>query len=89
MSSISPIVAKKVSKIAAAKGVEMIDAPVSGGEPKAIDGTLSIMAGGKENVFEENKFKRPQYTEANDMKIIEKINEQYMIFTHILMRRPI
>lgn len=55
MSSISPITAKKVYEIAASKGVEMIDAPVSGGEPKAIDGTLSIMAGGKAEVFEETK----------------------------------
>lgn len=55
MSSISPITATKISAIATEKGVEMIDAPVSGGEPKAIDGTLSIMAGGKENVFESIK----------------------------------
>jgi 2-hydroxy-3-oxopropionate reductase len=55
MSSISPIVAVKVSQASAEKGVEMIDAPVSGGEPKAIDGTLSIMAGGKEEVFESVK----------------------------------
>jgi len=55
MSSISPITAKKISGIALSKGVEMIDAPVSGGEPKAKDGTLSIMAGGKENVFESVK----------------------------------
>lgn len=55
MSSISPLTAKKVYELAAEKGVEMIDAPVSGGEPKAIDGTLSIMAGGKESVFEEVK----------------------------------
>jgi 2-hydroxy-3-oxopropionate reductase len=52
MSSISPLIAVKVSEMAAAKGVEMLDAPVSGGEPKAKDGTLSIMAGGKEEVFE-------------------------------------
>lgn len=55
MSSISPIVAIKLSEAAAEKGVEMIDAPVSGGEPKAIDGTLSIMAGGKAEVFESIK----------------------------------
>jgi 2-hydroxy-3-oxopropionate reductase len=55
MSSISPIVAIKLSETAAEKGVEMIDAPVSGGEPKAIDGTLSIMAGGKAEVFESIK----------------------------------
>ena len=52
MSSISPITAKKVAGIALAKGVEMLDAPVSGGEPKAKDGTLSIMVGGKEEIFE-------------------------------------
>lgn len=55
MSSISPITAKKVSEIAASKKVEMLDAPVSGGEPKAKDGTLSIMVGGKQNVFESVK----------------------------------
>jgi 2-hydroxy-3-oxopropionate reductase len=55
MSSISPIIAVKISEATAEKGVEMIDAPVSGGEPKAIDGTLSIMAGGKEEVFESVK----------------------------------
>lgn len=55
MSSISPITAKKVNEAASKKGVEMIDAPVSGGEPKAKNGTLSIMAGGKEEVFESVK----------------------------------
>jgi len=55
MSSISPIVAKKVYQIAKEKGVAFIDAPVSGGEPKAKDGTLSIMAGGDEEVFENVK----------------------------------
>lgn len=52
MSSISPLTAKKVYSIAKLKEVELIDAPVSGGEPKAKDGTLSIMAGGNEEVFE-------------------------------------
>jgi 2-hydroxy-3-oxopropionate reductase len=51
MSSISPIVAQKVGAACAAKGVEFLDAPVSGGEPKAIDGTLAIMVGGAEEVF--------------------------------------
>ncbi len=55
MSSISPVVAKKMYAAAAEKGVEMLDAPVSGGEPKAIDGTMSIMVGGKEEVFESVK----------------------------------
>lgn len=52
MSSISPICAKKVHAAAQAKGVDMLDAPVSGGEPKAKDGTLSIMVGGDALVFE-------------------------------------
>lgn len=52
MSSITPVVSKEVAALAAEKGVEMLDAPVSGGEPKAIDATLAIMVGGKEEVFE-------------------------------------
>ena len=52
MSSIAPLEAKEVAAKAAEKGVEMLDAPVSGGEPKAIDGTLSIMVGGKKEIFE-------------------------------------
>src|SRR5688500_5291573 len=52
MSSISPMVSQKVGAACEARGVEFLDAPVSGGEPKAIDGTLAIMVGGKEDVFE-------------------------------------
>jgi 2-hydroxy-3-oxopropionate reductase len=52
MSSISPIVSQKVGAASAAKGVDFLDAPVSGGEPKAIDGTLAIMVGGDAKVFE-------------------------------------
>jgi 2-hydroxy-3-oxopropionate reductase len=52
MSSISPLVAQKVGAACAAKGIEFLDAPVSGGEPKAIDGTLAIMVGGKQEVFD-------------------------------------
>ncbi|ALS76485.1 2-hydroxy-3-oxopropionate reductase [Planococcus rifietoensis] len=55
MSSISPVASVEIANEAAKRGVEMIDAPVSGGEPKAIDGTLAIMAGGKESVFESVK----------------------------------
>jgi 2-hydroxy-3-oxopropionate reductase len=51
MSSISPLVSQKVGEACAAKQVEFLDAPVSGGEPKAIDGTLAIMVGGKAEVF--------------------------------------
>lgn len=53
MSSIAPLVAQEVAAQVQKKGVEMLDAPVSGGEPKAIDGTLSIMVGGKQEVFDQ------------------------------------
>ncbi len=52
MSSIAPLVSRDVAKKLSEKGVEMLDAPVSGGEPKAIDGTLSVMVGGKKEIFE-------------------------------------
>lgn len=52
MSSIDPLVSREVCAALEAKGVDMLDAPVSGGEPKAIDGTLSVMAGGKQTVFD-------------------------------------
>jgi 2-hydroxy-3-oxopropionate reductase len=52
MSTISPIVSKKVGEALAAKSVKMLDAPVSGGERGAIDGALSIMVGGDKAVFD-------------------------------------
>ena len=53
MSSIAPLAAQEVAKALAEKGIRMLDAPVSGGEPKAIDATLSIMVGGNAADFEE------------------------------------
>ena len=52
MSSINPVASKEIAAELAKQGVEMLDAPVSGGEPKAIDGTLSFMVGGKQEVFD-------------------------------------
>lgn len=52
MSSIAPLVSRQVAERLAAQGVEMLDAPVSGGQPKAIDGTLSVMVGGKKEIFD-------------------------------------
>lgn len=52
MSSINPIASREIAAALAKKGIEMLDAPVSGGEPKAIDGTLSFMVGGKKEVFD-------------------------------------
>jgi 2-hydroxy-3-oxopropionate reductase len=55
MSSIAPLASKEIAKELEQKGIDMLDAPVSGGEPKAIDGTLSIMVGGKAETFERFK----------------------------------
>ncbi len=52
MSTISPQVSMNLAQEAAKKGVEMLDAPVSGGDIGAKEGTLAIMVGGKEKVFE-------------------------------------
>lgn len=55
MSSIAPAAAREVYDKLKEKGIIMLDAPVSGGEPKAIEGTLAIMVGGEESVFESVK----------------------------------
>lgn len=55
MSSINPVASKEVAAVLAEKNIEMLDAPVSGGEPKAIDGSLSFMVGGKQEVFDAYK----------------------------------
>ena len=52
MSSVTPTDSKECAKRLSEKGIGFIDAPVSGGEPKAIDGTLAIMAGGNQADFE-------------------------------------
>lgn len=52
MSSIAPLASQEVATALLEKGVVMLDAPVSGGEPKAIDGTLSVMVGGDKEVFD-------------------------------------
>lgn len=52
MSSIDPTESKAIAAELAKKQIELLDCPVSGGEPKAIDGTLSVMCGGKKEVWE-------------------------------------
>lgn len=52
MSSIDPTESKAIGAELAKQGIEMMDCPVSGGEPKAIDGTLSVMCGGKKELFD-------------------------------------
>jgi 2-hydroxy-3-oxopropionate reductase len=55
MSSIAPLVSREIAGRLEEKGVEMLDAPVSGGQEGAEAGTVAFMVGGKEEVFEENK----------------------------------
>src|SRR5262249_4895291 len=52
MSTVSPIVSQKIGKALEAKGVKMLDAPVSGGEKGAVEGALSIMVGGDKATFD-------------------------------------
>lgn len=52
MSTISPVATREIAHQLRERGVEMLDAPVSGGEKGAVDATLSIMVGGKPEVFE-------------------------------------
>lgn len=52
MSSIAPLSSRKIYAALEEKEVNLLDAPVSGGEPKAIDGTLAVMVGGKKEVFD-------------------------------------
>ena len=53
MSSIAPGTSKEVAQEARKRGVRMLDAPVSGGQPGAVAGTLSIMVGGDVDDFNE------------------------------------
>ena len=52
MSSIAPAMSQKIAAACEAKGIDALDAPVSGGEPGAVAGQLAIMVGGKKDVFE-------------------------------------
>ncbi len=52
MSSINPMASREIAAQLEAKGIDMLDAPVSGGEPKAINGTLAFMVGGKKDTFD-------------------------------------
>lgn len=51
-SSIAPTATREIAAECAKCGIEMLDCPVSGGEPKAVDGSLSFMCGGKKEVFD-------------------------------------
>lgn len=53
MSSIAPLASREIAAELAQQGIRMLDAPVSGGEPKAIEGTLAVMAGGAQADFDQ------------------------------------
>lgn len=55
MSSIDPVQSREIGAALEEKGMEMLDAPVSGGEPKAVDGTLAVMVGGKREIFAQHE----------------------------------
>ena len=52
MSTISPVATEEIAKKLDAKGIHALDAPVSGGDKGAIEGTLSIMVGGQKDIFD-------------------------------------
>ena len=54
MSSIAPLASREIAAELTKKGIAMLDAPVSGGEPKAIEGTLSVMVGGDKALFDKH-----------------------------------
>ncbi|MEE8362702.1 MAG: 2-hydroxy-3-oxopropionate reductase [Dehalococcoidia bacterium] len=55
MSSIAPLVSQRIGRACAAAGVDFLDAPVSGGEPGAVAGSLAIMVGGEQEAFDRAK----------------------------------
>lgn len=51
MSTIAPVMSRKMAEVAAAKEVHFLDAPVSGGSQGAVNGTLTIMVGGEREIY--------------------------------------
>ncbi len=68
MSSIAPQASQKFAKQLKKQAVEFLDAPVSGGEPKAIDGTIAVMVGGKQTVFD--KYEELLKTMASSVMLV-------------------
>lgn len=68
MSSISPASSRDMARRLSARSIEFLDAPVSGGEPKANDGTLAIMVGGKEDVLD--KYRSLLETMASSVSLV-------------------
>lgn len=71
MSSIAPKASQEFAEKLAETGAEFLDAPVSGGEPKAIDGTIAVMAGGKQEVFD--KYESLLNTMASSVTLVGEV----------------
>ena len=90
MSTISPRVTREIASDLSGRGIEMLDAPVSGGEKGAIEGTLSIMVGGKPSVFEgcrpvfEAMGKKLVYCGANGQGQFTKLCNQIAIVNNLV-----
>lgn len=90
MSTISPRVTKQIAADLAARGAEMLDAPVSGGEKGAIEGTLSIMVGGRRETVEkcrplfEAMGKKLVYCGANGQGQMVKLCNQITIASNLV-----
>ncbi len=89
MSSINPLVSQKIAAACSAQGVDFLDAPVSGGEPKAIEGTLAIMVGGAETAFKKaepillNLGSKVTYTGPAGAGNVTKLANQIMVACNI------
>lgn len=90
MSTISPQVTRELAAALQAKGIEMLDAPVSGGEKGAIEGTLSIMVGGDAAALERARLvllamgKTITHVGANGMGQVCKLANQIAVGLHNL-----
>lgn len=90
MSTISPSVTRQLAADLAARGVDMLDAPVSGGEKGAIEGTLSIMCGGRRDAFERTRpvfeamGKRLVYCGENGQGQMVKLCNQIAISSNLI-----
>lgn len=71
MSSIAPKASQSFAERLAKIGVEFLDAPVSGGEPKAIDGTIAVMVGGKKDTFD--KYEELLKTMASSVTLVGEV----------------
>lgn len=71
MSSIAPKASQEFASVLAEKGVEFLDAPVSGGEPKAIDASVAVMVGGKQEVFD--KYQDLLNTMASSVTLVGEV----------------